>query len=225
MAAEIAVYTLTYDRLEYTKRTFRGLQETVGVPFDHYVVDNGSLDGTQLWLPRQNLACVIHNHRNLGISRASNEALDAIRNSGIPYRYILKVDNDCEFVHSGWLQVLLDVLAEKPAILSPFVEGLRENKDGCPRIKTESIAGHQVGWTNSLGGICVIAPAEAYRSFRFAEDKPYIWGAMGELCAKSGLPCGYVEDVSVRHMDTTTGQEAAYPDYFIRRRRERTAYP
>ena len=47
---KIAIYTLTRDRLLYTKQTFVSLWEHAGYPFDHFIVDNGSTDGTPEWL-------------------------------------------------------------------------------------------------------------------------------------------------------------------------------
>lgn len=221
--ANIAIFTLTKDRLHYTKRTLLGLKKTAKGEFDHFIVDNGSRDGTAQFLTNNPaFKHVILNRKNLGISKASNQALDVITYMG-GYEYIIKVDNDCDFIDPNWLDGLLDVELEKPGIYSPYVGGLRENKGGAPRIGLENIANHPVGITRVLGGICTIAPAYLFKTFRFTEKgKPYIWGAMAELCEKSGLPCGYVEDVSVEHMDTTDGQEAKYPKYFIKRKEERT---
>ena len=47
---KIAVYTLTRDRIEYTKECFAMLESKAGIEYDHYIVDNGSQDGTVEWL-------------------------------------------------------------------------------------------------------------------------------------------------------------------------------
>lgn len=46
----IAVYTLTRDRIEYTQRSFAALRENAGCEFVHVIVDNGSEDGTVDWI-------------------------------------------------------------------------------------------------------------------------------------------------------------------------------
>lgn len=224
--AKIAVFSLTMNRLDYTKRMLLTLKKTAQGLYDHYIVDNGSTDGTVEFLTgNPAFKDVVFNKENLGISRASNQALNSIMAHG-KYKYIIKVDNDCEFIDPDWLKVLLKVAKVRNMILSPFVEGLRENKGGAPRTSTSTIAGHPVGLTRTLGGICTLAPAHLFKTFRFTEQgKPYIWGAIKELIDKSGLPCGYVEDVKVKHMDTTSGQEAKYQDYFRKRNRERVAFP
>jgi len=41
---KIAIYTLTGDRLEYTKYCFDLLQKKAGYSYDHYIADNGSTE-------------------------------------------------------------------------------------------------------------------------------------------------------------------------------------
>jgi GT2 family glycosyltransferase len=96
----VAVFSLTYDRLEYTKKSFASLVKTAGYKFDHYVVDNGSTDGTQEWLMEQykkkKLKQIKLNKSNEGISKASNDAIVMIKNhTNKPYDCIVKWDNDC----------------------------------------------------------------------------------------------------------------------------------
>jgi len=50
---KIAIYTLTRDRLQYTQDCFSSLWQNAGMPFDHYIVDNGSEDGTVEWLMQE----------------------------------------------------------------------------------------------------------------------------------------------------------------------------
>jgi GT2 family glycosyltransferase len=72
---KIAIYTLTRDRIEYTKKCFQSLQENAGYSYDHYIIDNGSKDGTADWLKEGNYTKVIYNPENVGISNGSNQAL------------------------------------------------------------------------------------------------------------------------------------------------------
>ena len=46
----IAVLSLTRDRLDYTKHCFGRLIELAGCDFDWYITDQGSNDGTVDWL-------------------------------------------------------------------------------------------------------------------------------------------------------------------------------
>lgn len=48
---KVAVFSLTYDRLAYTKECFDSMYKTAGYPIDvHVIVDNGSKDGTIEWV-------------------------------------------------------------------------------------------------------------------------------------------------------------------------------
>jgi len=92
---KVAIYTLCRDRLAYSKRCFRSLWQNAGYPVDHYVIDNGSTDGTVEWLysNAKRFKKIVLEPDNTGISYASNMALDIIGNG---YDLIVKMDNDCE---------------------------------------------------------------------------------------------------------------------------------
>jgi GT2 family glycosyltransferase len=77
---KIAVFTLTRDRLGYTKLSFESLRRKAGVPFLHCVIDNGSTDGTKQWLRlKYRPQLLVDLPRNVGISMGCNLALRAIR--------------------------------------------------------------------------------------------------------------------------------------------------
>ena len=48
MSKKVAAITITYNRLELTKRTWESFNAKTGVDF-HLFVDNGSTDGTEEW--------------------------------------------------------------------------------------------------------------------------------------------------------------------------------
>ena len=48
-----AVLTLCRDRLAYTQHCFETLRDNAGCDFDHFVLDQGSMDGTDEWLEQQ----------------------------------------------------------------------------------------------------------------------------------------------------------------------------
>ena len=49
MSKKVAAITITYNRLELTKRTWQSFNEKTGVDY-HLFIDNGSTDGTVEWL-------------------------------------------------------------------------------------------------------------------------------------------------------------------------------
>jgi GT2 family glycosyltransferase len=223
------LFILTKDRLDYTVRTLDSLWANTTTGFDLYLVDNGSTDGSIGYFRdhADRFKEVILNPHNMGISIGHNQALDAI---GAGYDYIVQMDNDCEVITYGWLEEMVRVIRalDDKAVLSPFVEGLRENRGGAPRHEERGVAGHIVGFSQHVGGISVVAPASVFSEFRYPVDEP-LHGNQDVLFSRHvlarGLELGYVEDVRVRHMDGTDGQHERYPEYFrLAKRESRTLY-
>lgn len=221
---KIAIFTLTRDRLEYTKRSFKSLKEKAGYQYDHYVIDNGSTDGTQEWLRKQkDLIVLAMNKENKGISAGCNRALETILKKD--YDLIIKMDNDCEIVSSDVLKEIVDIYQHIPPffikfMLSPKVEGLNHP---VPRIAMQPIGGHQIGITNIIGGIFQPVPAECYRLYKYDEKLPKAKGQDEHLNGwfkAMGGQVGYIEDLVINHMDTTDGQKKKYPAYFKRKVKE-----
>jgi len=146
----IAVYTLTRDRLEYTKHCFETLMANAGLPYDHFVVDNGSTDGTPQWL-RENESSFKHITllpENIGISKASNLMLDEIMKGG--YDLIIKMDNDCEVLSDNILRDVVEIYWQilnprDQMILSPRVMGINKQPH---RVKSINILSYTIAWKN-----------------------------------------------------------------------------
>jgi len=234
----IAVVTITRDRLEYTKRCFAALRQNARVPFSHYVIDNGSEDGTADWLEENRggftLVRILPENRGIGVAwaRGVRAALAAGDEA------MVKLDNDGALVTHGALSVLaglfraFDRIGEK-WILSPRVEGIVHQ----PRRVRESLLeadGHdahqfdqgypfRIGETGMVGGLCLAAPADLYREYPWPTGLPKAQGWDSALCAWArahGWRTGYVEDLVVEHMDGTDAQARRYPSYHARKMRE-----
>lgn len=226
----VAIFTLTHDRLEYTKACFESMKETAGYEYDHYVVDNGSSDETWNYLCEAviigQIKQIKKNQENIGISKASNQALTLIAKE---YDIIIKVDNDCHFENKGWLAAMVKVWKSNHRIaLSCYVQGLKDNPGGASRYYRGRIAGETIGMTHHLGGICHFVDAKAYKDFRWDEDS-YLHGMQdvefSQYLEKNGYQMGYLENWFCTHIDSTEGQHQKYPEYFERRKVEkRTKY-
>ena len=221
---KVAVFTKTRDRLEYTKKSFKSLKDKAGYPYDHYVLDNGSTDGTVEWLKkRKNITIVSLEKENIGISKANNKLLEVILKKD--YDLIISFDNDCEVVSSDIIKQIVEIYEHIPPfyfkfMLSPKVEGLNFQPQ---RVDGMEIAHHTVGITYIIGGIFQVMPAECYKLYRFPEELAKAKGQDEDINLffhKMGGQCGYIEDLVVEHRDTTNGQMVKYPEYFDRKAKE-----
>lgn len=232
----VAIFSLTYDRLEMTKKCFESLYKTAGYKFDHYILDNGSKDRTIEWLADKQLksgwcnSIWSHgNKTNEGISKASNDLLNVIKsfNEIEPYDIILKVDNDAFFETQDWLKAMIKVWKSNHLlVLSPYVNGLRDNPGGASRVGYGEVARELIGWTNHIGGICTFADAKLYKDFRWDEDN-FLHGnqdlEFSQYALSKGYQPGYMENYFLSHGDHgTQAQEDEYPEYFKRRKLEKT---
>ena len=215
---KVCVLSLTRDRLEYTKHCFATLREYAGCDFDHYVLDNGSTDGTLNWLVIEygsgRTEAIEYQSDNVGISRGMNKLLEM---AGPEYDWYVKFDNDCELTTPNTLK---DALQDPNWILSPHIQGL----DHPPAIDEElDINGVRVGETSILGGIFMAVPSWVFEEYRHAEDNP-IWGMddvrIVEWFKGRGGRVGYMLDYPANHIETTQGQRRRYPSYFLRKDNE-----
>lgn len=155
----IAIYTLTMNRLEYTKQMYKALDTTAGYQFDWYVIDQGSKDGTPDWLKsltrdlvpageaviegdlssgtnlkrsRAKLRYRLY-EQNVGLAKGWNNIVDFIKSEG-EYDIIIKVDNDAELMTQDWLKAMVEIFKRnRKLILSPYVEGLEGTPGGVLR--------------------------------------------------------------------------------------------
>jgi glycosyltransferase involved in cell wall biosynthesis len=220
---KVAVFTLTYDRLEYTKASFKSIHDTAGYAFDHFVIDNGSKDGTDEFLTKE--ANIVHytlNGVNKGISIASNQALDVI---GDKYDIVVKIDNDAILITEGWLKKMVDIWERNHLLaMSPYPQGLKDNPGGATRLGYGEIGGELVGMTRHLGGLVHFVSRKAYENFRWDEDQP-LHGVqdleLSQHLINNGYQMCYLENYYVEHTDGTEGQHEKYPQYFERRKIEK----
>lgn len=222
MPPSIAVLSVTRDRLAYTKHCFGVLKELAGCPYDHYVFDNGSKDGTQEWLHDNagRFAWTILNDENIGVSRAMNALLEEA--SG--YDVYVKFDNDLELTVGGTLKVAAQLVHDHPKwILSPKIEGL-DSPPGTSQII--DLDGNRVGVLGQIGGIFMAVPGWVFNDgYRYDEGNP-VWGmddvTLGAWFKGKGGSLGYLMDMPANHYKTTRGQWADEEQtaYYERKERE-----
>lgn len=219
---KIAVYSITRDRRAYTETCFYSLYEKAGAPFNHYVVDNGSQDGTVEWLEKEYKPVWLWPlDENMGISIASNLALRAIFASSEPPDLVLKIDNDCLCITPNILSALASIYSDTESsrwVLSPRVDGIVNQPK---RVRYHKLAGWNVGVTAIVGGLFHVVPAPIYREYvaagGYPETLPLAHGQddhFMDWLARKSYAKGYVEDLTVEHYRGTHQQAIDYPDYF-----------
>lgn len=227
LSPKVAIFTMTYDRLEYTKRMWHSMHESASYPFDWYVLDQGSSDDTPAWLDelaKEHKNVFVHKAvENMGITKGSNLLLDKIAEGD--YQIVIKIDNDCEFMTVHWLSSLVDLWKRNHMIyVSPYPEGLVHHPGGGPRVGYSSIGPYPLEVTTHIGGLCAFIDARAYKDFRWTDQFKHgdqDSEASMAFRGMSYMPC-YMPIHRVFHMDTTQGQYEKFPEYFERRKKEKT---
>jgi len=220
---KVAVFSLTYDRLEMTKKCFASLKETAEYSYDHFVYDNGSRDGTVKYLEKGDFKHVTYSGDNKGISIASNEIIKTIKS--FDYDIIVKVDNDCLFQSSGWLKEMVEIWKRNRLVsLSTYISGLRGTPGGAERYAYGFINKQLIGLTRHLGGICHFVGASAYDDFKWDETQP-MHGVQdlefSKYLLNNGYDMGYLENYQAEHCYGTEEQIKKFKKYFERRKQEK----
>ncbi len=112
----VAILMFTYDRLEYTREAMHNLMRNTRYPFDLYIVDNHSTDGTREWLEAVRLEYpdrikdIRYNSTNEGLPGPTNDFWNRV-----DVDLVGKVDNDT-LVPSGWLERLVEAHQKVPKL-------------------------------------------------------------------------------------------------------------
>lgn len=214
--AAIAVLTLTRDRLDYTQHCFAKLHEFAGRDFDHFILDQGSQDGTREWLVDYNPTALILEPENIGVCRGLNKLLDLAFETD-DYDVVVKFDNDCELTQPDTLRDVARLADEGGCLLSPRILGLRQPPQAMRELR---IGDEVIEDVPQIGGIFLATPGWVFNDFRYNEANPLYGRDDIDLChwwRSQGGTCGYVKRLEAWHYRTTDGQHDDYAWYFERR--------
>lgn len=225
---KINVFSFTRDRLEYTTTCFNSLRLCKkNIPFDHYVIDNGSTDGTKNYLAKtiNSYKGLIISPLNYGLHIASNLIYALME----PCDLVIKFDNDCFIPERSMIKHIVSVYSALIAkgnkyILSPQIKGIvnQPKRGEIVTIKSNKIEYH-LGTVGQIGGICMAIPFELFKLLKFNVNLPMARGLDTSICNQAinfGYKLAYIEDIYVEHYETTNGQAKKYPEYFKRKKIE-----
>jgi GT2 family glycosyltransferase len=148
---KVAAITITYNRLELTKRTVESFQAKAKVDY-HLFIDNASTDGTQEYL--KGFEHIIL-EKNYGIAYAFREAYRLLKG----YDLILKLDNDIETVTDDIIDKMIDFYKKNgtPYVCSPVDLNL-DPAYAPPELGKTNLNGYDVRFTTHTGGAFQIIP-------------------------------------------------------------------
>lgn len=195
----IAVFTITCNRLEITKKYLSELKDKNNTTFKHIIVDNGSTDGTPEWLISQGYT-VIKLSKNIGVYKAMKIAIQYIKDN-FKVDYIIKFDDDCELTKFGILDDIMKWYEEgcKSYITAPLDMDILETH--MPKHYHKGIErNQQCRYTHHVGGIFVVAPIHAMTTMIKAKDDQVCEDSKrGRYWVSIGYPSIYFEDLQIRH--------------------------
>ena len=111
----INIAILTHNALDYTKLCLRSLMLHTPYPFNIFVFDNCSTDGTAVWLAEQRLPNLLFKLStiNRGVPGGRNALIEMMRPLLSKDGFVVFLDNDME-VQQGWADAYLSFFAEHP---------------------------------------------------------------------------------------------------------------
>jgi len=190
----VAVVTITYNRLELTKRTVESFQSKTSVDY-HLFIDNGSTDGTKGFLK-------VHNHilleKNYGIAYAFREAVIKLQE----YDFILKLDNDIETVTPDIINRMLEFyqLNGHGYVCSP-VDLALDPAFAPASLGKKNLNGFNVNYVTHTGGAFQLIPYYICR--RMVDDYRHLkYGdyMIGKYYRRLSYKPVYLTDLEIRHI-------------------------
>lgn len=179
--ALVNITIVTHNRLALTRRTIESVLRHTRERVALCVVDNASQDGTQDYLrglmDAGSIDHLVLFARNVGVACACNAGWHAAEAD-----YYLKLDNDMELLHDGWLRNLLQFF--QPGLNAGCVAYKVIPDDASPLLRIGPTAVYEAEF---CGGACLLTSREVRRELgNFCED----YGVYGEEDADFGIRCG-----------------------------------
>lgn len=227
----LLITLVTFNRLEYTRRTIRSLWRSIEVPYYLLIVDNNSTDGTKEYIAnlveRYRIDQAVFNDENYYPGKATNigwkEGLEEYPEA----THLMRLDNDMQ-LEKGWDYAAEDYFKKIPELgqLGLDHEAIEHPKAA---LRTLNINGKNLNpWPGCVGGPCIIRRSLWDMGVRYPELR---WddGRKSPLqedskLSKEILNRGYL----VGHMSENLARTFAnkdnwndYPEYYKKTMQER----
>jgi hypothetical protein len=196
-------------------------QDQAGHPFDWFVWTNGSQLAADICESAKRTG-VIKSYWASSVNRGqhlpTNEAI--AQALGGDYDYILRIDDDVEWLTKRWLVKLLEAsqaLGDR-ALIAPIVRGLKFPLQTPEETVTSTGIPFKLTF-DALGGICRLHPIVLFKDFPYHADtrQPMGFGdatGIARWAQTHMVPLAITQNAKVRHAKTTAGQEAEDSEHF-----------
>ena len=202
--SKVAAITITYNRLELTKRTVESFYSKTSVDY-HLFVDNGSTDGTQEYLKKFDRILL---DKNYGITEAFCLAVSKLDG----YDYILKLDNDVETVTDDIIAKMVAFLDKNPSYaISPVDLNLLPNFKPTT-LRKMNIDGYRIEISSHTGGAFQLARTHVVKEL--CKDKRHFQRGdymIGHWYRRHNVNPAYLLDLEMRHI----GLNQSTKDYIL----------
>ena len=189
----VAAVTITYNRLELTKRTIESFNEKTSVDY-HLFVDNNSTDGTKEFLKDYDHILL---EKNYGIAYAFREAVNKLDG----YDYILKLDNDIETVTEDMINKMVRFYENKMYYATSPVDLNLDQSFAPASLGKSKIGDYNVKYVTHTGGAFQMIPFEICKSlckdFRHLRHGDYM---IGKYYRRHGCKPTYLLDLEMKHI-------------------------
>lgn len=170
--AFVHIVMISYNRLDFTRRSIESLHGTASFPYKLTVMDNNSSDGSREWLEGAAAAgqitrlCALE--ENVGVARAANLGWTLEPSAA----WFLKLDNDMVMQREGWLEAMIAILEGSSDIgmVAANVEPTSYPLEHRGQLSFRAKHG-------TLGGACVMVPQRIHDQLGFWSEA---YGKYGE---------------------------------------------
>lgn len=211
MAAKIHLLMITYNRLEYTRRSLWRLLSNPGEEFVLTLWDNGSTDGTKDYLKTitdRRIIDIVFSDENKGQTYVTNKIW-----SETSAELVGKVDNDC-LVTPGWTQILsrahLDL--SKLGVVGCWHFPEEDFDYERAKHKIQTFCGHQIFRHPWVDGSALMVKRSTYMDYAPCTEQDYLSGFWIKLAMAGYVNGFYFPLVYQEHMDDPKSKYCIFND-------------
>lgn len=210
----LCVCTVTYNRLEFVKKSIDSILQHTRLPYRLYIYDNNSTDGTVDYLKHISLppnSQIVFNAKNSGKSFGMNWGMSHAAEDDL----ICSIDSDI-IVPQDWDTTLVNILEKtKVDVLGPNYKtgpGCANPVEKFDNDTEKNINGLLVTLVDHLPGGCILFNRKAYIATG-GYKQPTVYGGIDSRFSMDCRKCGFVLARTNSVVVTHPADSTKYPEY------------